>query len=143
MLNSLKMGLILAFFCLLSAWGLAYVYQFTQPQIEKNVQLTISEAKKTVLPPSGKGVVRQVAVRGYAGEIKLLVGLDAKGLISGIKIMSHQETPGLGANITTPRFLDQFKGKKASDKFEAKQDIDAITGSGGRPEEINEPLERF
>jgi len=129
MLNSLKLGLILAVFCILSAWGLAYVYQFTQPQIEKNSQQAIINAKKTVLPPSGKGVVRQVAARGYGGEIKLLVGIDEKGKVSGVKILSHQETPGLGANITAPKFLDQFKGKKVTDRLEAKKDIDAISGA--------------
>jgi electron transport complex protein RnfG len=129
MLNSLKMGLILALFCVISAWGLAYVYQYTQPQIEQNAARSILSAKKAVLPASGRGVVREAVVRGYAGEIRLLVGIDEKGKISGLKVLSHQETPGLGANIVQPRFLDQFKGKTAADKLEAKQDIDAISGA--------------
>jgi electron transport complex protein RnfG len=129
MLNSLKMGVILAVFCVLAAWGLAYVYQFTQPQIEKNAAQTIAEAKRSVLPVSGAGVVRQVAVRGYAGEIKLLVGIDEKGRISGVKVLSQQETPGLGANIVKTDWLKQFQGKTAADKLEAKQDIDAVTGA--------------
>lgn len=41
-----------------------------------------------------------------------MVGIDAeKGTITGIKVLSHSETPGLGARSTEPEWQAQFKGK--------------------------------
>ncbi|MFA5113679.1 MAG: FMN-binding protein [Candidatus Margulisiibacteriota bacterium] len=123
------MGLILAVFCVISAWGLAYVYMFTQTQIAANGQIALENSTKEVLPASGQGRAVAVKARGYGGEIELLVGIDAKGVVSGLKVLNHRETPGLGANITGTKFLGQFKGKKAGDRLEAKKDIDAISGA--------------
>lgn len=36
---------------------------------------------------------------GYGGDIRLILGLDAKGKILGVRVLSHSETPGLGDNI--------------------------------------------
>jgi electron transport complex protein RnfG len=123
------MGIILAIFCVLSAWGLSYVYMFTQTRIEANARITLERSKKEVLPASGKGRAIAVKSRGYGGEIELLVGIDEQGKVSGLKVLNHRETPGLGANIVKPDFLNQFKGKTAADKLEAKMDIDAISGA--------------
>ena len=36
---------------------------------------------------------------GYSGDIRLLVGLDPKGQILGVRVIEHHETPGLGDKI--------------------------------------------
>jgi electron transport complex protein RnfG len=36
---------------------------------------------------------------GYSGEIRFLIGVDINGLIEGVRILSHSETPGLGDKI--------------------------------------------
>jgi electron transport complex protein RnfG len=41
--------------------------------------------------------------RGYAGEIRLILGLDANGEILGVRVLSHAETPGLGDKIETAK----------------------------------------
>jgi Na+-translocating ferredoxin:NAD+ oxidoreductase RnfG subunit len=125
----IKMGLILAVFCVLAAGGLAYVYLLTQPRIDANAKLALEQARKDVLPASGQGQAIQIKVPGYHGQIDLLVGIDEQGKVSGVKIISQHETAGLGADIVKPKFLKQFVGKNAKDKLEAKQDIDAITGA--------------
>jgi Na+-translocating ferredoxin:NAD+ oxidoreductase subunit G len=56
-----------------------------------------------------------VATGGYAGAIDLLVGADTAGAVTGIEILRHAETPGLGAKITTPLFRKQFIGKSIKD----------------------------
>ena len=38
--------------------------------------------------------------RGYSSNIETMVGVDLYGRITGIKIVSHQETPGVGSKIT-------------------------------------------
>jgi electron transport complex protein RnfG len=44
-----------------------------------------------------------VAPEGYVGPIKLMVGMDTSGTVTGVRILSHQETPGLGDAIEKKR----------------------------------------
>jgi len=68
---------------------------------------------------------------GSQSVITLAGGIDTDYKVTGIKIMSHAETPGLGAKIIEPTFTDQFKGVAESDLLLSKNDgaIDAITGA--------------
>ena len=68
---------------------------------------------------------------GYGGAIDILIGLDPDATLRGIKIIFQQETPGLGAKITEPFFLDQFHGLSL-DQVALIQNggrIDAITSA--------------
>ena len=68
-------------------------------------------------------------IGGYQGYIHMLVGVEPKDddyAIKSIKIMQHQETPGLGARIAEQGFLNQFFGKGKEAKAD---DYDAITGA--------------
>jgi len=56
-----------------------------------------------------------VAPNGYSGDIKVMVGVDTAGVVQGIVILDHRETPGLGAKIETAEFRDQYKGKSLRD----------------------------
>ena len=42
-----------------------------------------------------------------------MVGVDVDGVITGLRVLSHSETPGLGALATDPSFYEQFVEKKA------------------------------
>lgn len=77
---------------------------------------------------------------GYADRIYLMVGFveEAEGVrISGVKVLSQKETPGLGANMIKPgNKLEQSILNKRADElvFEVKKDkpegsFDALTGS--------------
>jgi len=69
---------------------------------------------------------------GYGGKIKMLVASDPTGALLGYKILSHNETPGLGDKTTQPKFRNQFVGKKVENlevvKVHEDGKIDAITG---------------
>ncbi|MCD8548184.1 MAG: electron transport complex subunit RsxG [Aeromonadaceae bacterium] len=39
--------------------------------------------------------------QGYSGPIRLLLGIDAHGVLTGVRVLSHTETPGLGDKIQT------------------------------------------
>jgi electron transport complex protein RnfG len=56
-----------------------------------------------------------VAPNGYAGNIEIMVGVDTAGVVTGLEILKHAETPGLGSKITTPKFRNQYIGKSISD----------------------------
>lgn len=55
-----------------------------------------------------------VTPEGYGGNIELLVGVHMDGYITGIDIIKHSETPGLGAKASEPAFKDQFIDKALS-----------------------------
>ena len=69
--------------------------------------------------------------KGYGGDISILVGLTDESTVKGIKIVSQQETPGLGTRITEPFFTDQFAGIDINDVALSRNGgkIDAITSS--------------
>jgi len=58
-----------------------------------------------------------VAPRGYNGRIDLLVGMDAEGVIQGVRVTAHRETPGLGDQIETSisDWVTGFDGTSLSD----------------------------
>ena len=84
------------------------------------------------------GCAVNVAPVGFGGPIVIKVGfkVDPKtnhNIVWNTKVLSHAETPGLGAKCSEPAFADQFKGldpvaKKLSVTKDGG-DIDAITAS--------------
>lgn len=82
-----------------------------------------------------------VTNRGYSGPIEVVIAMDKTGeKIAGVRIKSHSETPGLGANAvqikygeTEPWFLAQFSGLRPGEVRLKKDDpdgaIDAITAA--------------
>ena len=48
---------------------------------------------------------------GYSGPIRLLVGIDADGAVTGLSVLEHRETPGLGDGIESPDWKQQFVGR--------------------------------
>ena len=56
--------------------------------------------------------LQAVAPDGYAGPIQLLVGIDAGGRVTGVRVVEHRETPGLGDLIEADRsaWIDRFRG---------------------------------
>jgi electron transport complex protein RnfG len=71
--------------------------------------VTIYQAKK-----SGKvtGVAFEIFGTGYAGEIKLMMGIDADGKVLGVRVLAHKETPGLGDKIEVKKgpWIERFTG---------------------------------
>lgn len=74
-----------------------------------------------------------ISPEGYGGDIEVMVGLLPNGMINGVEILSHLETPGLGAKIRGAKFKDRFKNRTLSNTAWAVRkdggDIDGITGA--------------
>lgn len=72
--------------------------------------------------------------KGYGGTITMLVAVGKDGKVIDFNIVSANETPGLGANASEPKFRNQFKGK-TSENLEVTKDpsqtdkIQAMTGA--------------
>jgi len=64
--------------------------------------------------------------RGYDGPIKMLVGLDLNGKLTGVLVTEHHEPYGY-FSVEPPRFAQQFKGKDIRDPFKVGADVDAVS----------------
>ena len=165
----LRLGIILALYAAAACLGLAFVYSGTEKIIARRQEADQNAALRDLFPGadgfseiSGSlssadpavtfeaeyearrgneiaGVALRTSRASYGGAIKILVGISAAGKITGIKILEHQDTPGLGANAASPsyyidraagiHFYDQFAGKSAGDKFAVMEDVAVITAA--------------
>ena len=64
--------------------------------------------------------------RGYDGPIKMLVGMDTKGILTGVLVTEDHEPYG-NFSVETPAFAAQFMGKNIRDPFRVGVDVDAIS----------------
>jgi len=117
------------------ALGLGATHRFTQARINDNQQRvwrdTISEitaSEDVTWPDDQQGLpsrwlicddqgrarhlLETMRTRGYAGEIVLLLGLGNAGRLTGIRVLEHRETPGLGDAIESRKspWLRQLEG---------------------------------
>lgn len=144
----------LACACFISGIVIASTYYFTAPvAAKKQVQLKNDSMKELVKGAdnfkavSGKSewyaaekgsktiaYVVPADSKGYGGAITMLVAVTPDGKVIDFNIVSHNETPGLGANASEDSFRGQFKGKASKnltvtkDKSD-KDDIQAMTGA--------------
>ncbi len=82
---------------------------------------------------------------GYAGAIKLIIGIDREGKVLGARVLSHNETPGLGDKIEVKRadWITKFNGLSLGnppvDKWGVKKDggiFDQFTGATITPRAV-------
>lgn len=57
-------------------------------------------------------VLEAIAPDGYSGKIKLLLAIDSSGKLTGVRVVSHKETPGLGdyIEIAKNKWITLFDG---------------------------------
>ncbi len=87
--------------------------------------------------------VEWVSSKGYSGDIKVLVGVDIHGDISGIEVLSHAETIGLGDKIIDADWRSTFVGRNDADKIYVKKDggeIDEFSGATISPRAVAEAV---
>ena len=86
-----------------------------------------------------------VAPRGYNGAINLLIGVDARGVVQGVRVTEHRETPGLGDQIDIPvsdwitRFVGTSLGEPPRPQWAVTADggqFDAFTGATVTPRAV-------
>ena len=86
--------------------------------------------------------------KGYGGEIEIMVGISTQGEITGVTILSINETPGLGMNAKNESFTNQFLTKVPDNGFTAKSDdaskekIDALTGATITSEAVSQAVNK-
>lgn len=81
------------------------------------------------------GYTIKTALSGYSGPVIVMTGINTEGIVTGMKVVSNTETPGLGANSSTPEFQDQYKDQSAEKEIElvktspAEGQVQALTGA--------------
>lgn len=139
---------------------LAGVYAVTKEPIEKTDKAILQASISKVLPEGGEitdaqechvggqpsecwysmkdgerlGMAVKSTVVGFGGPLTLMVGILPDGTIYNTSVLSHSETPGLGAKCTSDEhFYGQFRGWNPEEKrLLVKKDggdVDAITAS--------------
>ncbi|MBU5590544.1 RnfABCDGE type electron transport complex subunit G [Clostridium sp. MSJ-4] len=138
MKENIKLGVILLIITALSGLILGLSYEGTKEAIEKNGKLDKKELsvimpeaevvkdKKIELSKEGSinevleaykgdkkvGYLINVTSKGFHGDIQTMVGISDAGDVTGIKIVSHSETPGVGSKVEKTDFTNKFKEKK-------------------------------
>lgn len=158
----IKLGLILLLITSVAAVVLGLSNSITEEKITEAEALTSEEARKEVLPEGETfedaklkidndkvlevyvglkdgnkvGYAIKTATPGYGANVEVITGISVDGKITGIKVVSHQETPGLGANATSSQFQDQFKEKDTDEEVVVvkstpsnNNEVQALTGA--------------
>ena len=158
--NLINMALCLTAVCLVCSALLGGMYVLTAEPIAKANSDILKASIGAVLPEGGElseakpvevggqpseyyvstsgGEVKAYAVKstvvGFGGPLTLMVGITPDGKVYNTSVLSHTETPGLGAKCNTDEhFYSQFKGFDPTSKILSVKkdggDIDAITAS--------------
>jgi len=90
-------------------------------------------------------IISSVAPDGYGGPIRLIVGVNYDGTLSGVRVVTHRETPGLGDKIETARsdWILDFTGRSlessSREDWAIRQDggvFDQFTGASITPRSV-------
>lgn len=161
MKNNIRLGMILFLIAALAGLSLGAVYSITAEPIAKANATAKQNAMIEILPKADEfkdhqielndkilevnagykdgeivGYAIKVSPKGYSGAVEIMVGVYTDGTVGGMKILSHSETPGLGANAPKPKFSGQFVNKSTSEELavvkgsaSADNQVEAITGA--------------
>ena len=98
----------------------AVLGDYDNDPVKERIKLVVGEDEEgnpveVVVFPAKKGgnteaIAYSATAKGYHDLIEVMIGVGPDGTLTGISIMTHTETPGLGARIVEPQFTDQFAG---------------------------------
>lgn len=109
--------------------------------------VTVYRAYKNQQPAGA--IFSAIAPNGYSGNIYLLIGVYPDGRISGVRIVKHKETPGLGdkIEINKSNWVLEFDGRNVRDdndpRWAVKKDggdFDQFTGATITPRAVVEAV---
>lgn len=77
------------------------------------------------------GYTVKVIASGSQGSIEMIVGVDSALTVTGVSVVDHSETSGIGTKVTSnvDGVLDQFKGMSGAGTLVVGTNVDAISGA--------------
>ena len=89
-----------------------------------------SDANVTAVAKCAEGTVVEVSISGSQSMLALAIGVDNDGVITGVSVIDHGETPGLGAKSTEAEWRAQFVGQSSGLALDKKGgEVAALTGA--------------
>jgi len=154
----IKITINLVVVYLIGGFILAFVYANASPKIFRNNEKAEQDALKLLIPGADfkqlgdwtihdkhakyfeakkgdetVGYIIQSFGKGYSSYINTFVAVDKNFVVQKINILGHGETPGLGDEIETDSFKNQFKGKDVDHlkvlKTDTTEYIQALSGA--------------
>jgi len=150
---------VLVGICLVISAALALTYSVAAPRIEERAIADATAARQELLADAdsfsdyegelwasedGKvavtevsvadnkcGIVVTVETSSFGGKLTEMIGIDADGAVTGVKITDHADTPGVGTKAQTPEHLAQYEGVSELTNTNIKKDatIDHVSGA--------------
>lgn len=96
-------------------------------------------------------IIPAVAPDGYSGAIRMLVGVKRDGSVAGVRVLSHNETPGLGDKLELKKsdwiltFAGKSLGQPPEEDWQVKKDggvFDQFTGATITPRAVVNQVRR-
>jgi NosR/NirI family transcriptional regulator, nitrous oxide reductase regulator len=110
-----------------------------RPQFDRFFPSATSFSPKGGDPPHFKAFANQTLLgfvfwttdlepleRGYDGPIRMLVGMNTTGVLTGVLVVDHREPYG-SFSVDPMEFAAQFNGKSIRDPFKVGVDVDAVS----------------
>lgn len=165
-------ALRVAIFSFLIVGLVTLVFHATKDKIADNEQQALLQSLQTVLKPDSydndiaqdlihkqgyriyrarkagqpiAAIIRTTTAHGYNGDIRLLIAITTEGKITGVRVLAHKETPGLGDKIELKKssWILSFQDKTLADinspQWAVKRDgggFDQFTGATITPRAI-------
>lgn len=150
---------VLVGICLVISAALAATYGVANPIIERNTKATQDAAMQELISDAdsfsdytgdlwtsedgkvavtavstadnGSGIVATVSTTSFGGKLTEMVGIDSSGAVTGVKIINHSDTPGVGTKAMKEEHLAQYAGVTELTDVTAKKDanIDHVSGA--------------
>ena len=138
MSEKIKAVVSLTLICFFVSSAVAFSYKITKPYIERSANEAAYKAMESVLPEvqkfedidvseetlskynctfikraeNSKAIAMQIEERGYQSGLIVMIGVDEDGKISGVSVVQHAETEGIGTRAMSEEYLNQYKNKR-------------------------------
>ena len=151
---------VLSAICLVVSLALAFTYKVANPIIIRNNEAVAVAARQQILPAAdaftlvedmepaastdgkaavkevyaadnGTGYVMTVETTSFGGALTMMVGVDADGALTGVKVTEHADTPGVGTKNMDNAYLAQYSGLTALTSPDNIKKETADLASGG------------
>ena len=108
----------------------AAAYNEVLPSTGEYTPVDYSDANVTAVAKCAEGTVVEVSISGSQSMLALAIGVDNDGAITGVSVIDHGETPGLGAKSTEAAWRAQFAGQTSGLALDKKGgEIAPLTGA--------------
>ena len=108
----------------------AAAYNEVLPSTGDYTPVDYSDANVTAVAKCAEGTVVEVSISGSQSMLALAIGVDNDGAITGVSVIDHGETPGLGAKSTEAEWRAQFVGQTSGLALDKKGgEVAPLTGA--------------